>query len=70
MRVLEENDRTVSENYQEDAMKLTSSIGMLLLGVWLILMGAIPLLNLAFNGSGTVLNVLAIVAGALILVGK
>jgi hypothetical protein len=27
-------------------------------------------LNLAFNGSGTVLNVLAIVAGALILVGK
>ncbi len=51
-------------------MKLTSSIGMLLLGVWLILMGAIPLLNLAFNGSGTVLNVLAIVAGALILVGK
>jgi hypothetical protein len=70
MRVLEKNDRTVSENYQEDAMKLTSSIGMLLLGVWLILMGAIPLLNLAFNGSGTVLNVLAIVAGALILVGK
>jgi len=51
-------------------MKLTSSIGMLLLGVWLILMGAIPLLNLAFNGSGMVLNVLAIVAGVLILVGK
>jgi hypothetical protein len=51
-------------------MKLTSSMGMLLLGAWLILMGAIPLLNLSFSGSGTVLNVLAIVAGALILVGK
>jgi hypothetical protein len=57
-------------NQEEWAMKLTSSLGMLLLGVWLILMGAIPLLNLAFNGSGTVLNVLAIIAGALILVGK
>ena len=51
-------------------MKLTSNIGMLLLGVWLILMGAMPLLNLSFSGSGTILNVLAIVAGALILVGK
>lgn len=51
-------------------MKLTSSIGMLLLGVWLILIGAMPLLNLSFSGSGTILNVLAIVAGALLLVGK
>jgi hypothetical protein len=51
-------------------MKLTSSIGMLLLGVWLILWGAMPLLNLGFAGSGTVLNVLAIVAGAFLLVGK
>ena len=51
-------------------MKLTSSIGMLLLGAWLILMGAMPLLNLQFAGSGSVLNLLAIVAGALILVGK
>ena len=51
-------------------MKLTSSIGMLLLGAWLILVGAMPLLNLSFSGSGTILNVLAIMAGALILVGK
>jgi len=51
-------------------MKLTSSMGMLLLGAWLILTGAMPLLNLSFSGSGTILNVLAIVAGALVLVGK
>jgi hypothetical protein len=51
-------------------MKLTSSMGMLLLGAWLILVGAMPLLNLSFAGSGTILNVLAIVAGALVLVGK
>lgn len=52
------------------AMKLTSSIGMLLLGVWLILFGAMPLLNLNFDGSGTIMNVLAVVAGAFLLVGK
>jgi hypothetical protein len=52
------------------AMKLTSSIGMLLLGVWLILEGAMPLLNLSFNGSGTIMSVLAVVAGAFLLVGK
>jgi hypothetical protein len=51
-------------------MKLTSSIGMLLLGVWLILSGAIPLLNLGFNGSGTLMALLAIVAGVFLLVGK
>ena len=70
MWLIQGEDEKLTESNEEDAMKLTSSIGMLLLGVWLILMGAIPLLNLAFNGSGTVLNVLAIVAGALILVGK
>jgi hypothetical protein len=51
-------------------MKLTSSIGMLLLGVWLILEGAMPLLNINFASSGTIMNVLAVVAGALLLVGK
>lgn len=51
-------------------MKLTSSMGMLLLGAWLILVGATPLLNLDFAGSDTVRNLLAILAGALLLVGK
>lgn len=51
-------------------MKLTSSMGMLLLGVWLILMGAMPLLNLGFRGSDVAMQVLAILAGALVLVGK
>ena len=47
-------------------MKLTKSTGMLLLGIWLILTGLIPLLHLSFWGwarSGTA-------AGALILVGR
>jgi hypothetical protein len=51
-------------------MKFTKSIGMLLLGIWLIVTGLIPLLNLSFSGLGTLMAVLALAAGALIIVGK
>jgi hypothetical protein len=43
---------------------------MLLLAVWLILTGLVPLLNLGFSGLGTVMAILAVAAGALILVGR
>jgi hypothetical protein len=50
---------------------LTKSLGMLLLGIWLILTGLLGLVpGLAFAGSGTVLAVLALVAGILILLGR
>jgi hypothetical protein len=48
-------------------MKLTKNLGMLLLGIWLVLTGVIPLLNLSFSGLGTLMAILAIAAGALIL---
>ena len=51
-------------------MKLTKSLGMLLLGIWLILTGLIPLLNLSFSGLGTLMAVVALAAGALILAGR
>lgn len=51
-------------------MKVTKNLGMLLLGIWLIANGLIPLLNLSFSGFGTVMAILAIAAGALILVGR
>ena len=51
-------------------MKLTKNLGMLLLGVWLVLTGLIPLLDFASSGLVTVMAVLAIAAGALILVGR
>ena len=51
-------------------MKLTKSIGMLLLGFWLILTGLIPLLSLSFSGLGTLMAILAIAAGVLILIGR
>jgi hypothetical protein len=51
-------------------MKLASNLGMLLLGIWLVLFGALPLLNISFQGQGAILNVLAIAAGVLILMNK
>lgn len=51
-------------------MKLTRNVGMLLLAVWLILGGLIPLLNFSFSGLGTVMSVLAVAAGVLIVVGR
>lgn len=51
-------------------MKVTRNIGMLLLAVWLILSGLVPLLNLSFSGLGTVMAILAVAAGVLIVVGR
>ena len=51
-------------------MKFTKNLGMLLLGIWLIITGLIPVLNLSFSGLGTLMAILAIAAGALIIVGK
>lgn len=51
-------------------MKLTGNVGILILAIWLILTGVIPLVNLSFSGLGTIMDVLAIVAGVLILTGR
>jgi hypothetical protein len=51
-------------------MKLASNMGMLLLGIWLVLTGALPLLQISFQGVGPLMNVLAIAAGILILMNK
>jgi hypothetical protein len=51
-------------------MRLTKNLGMLLLGIWLIVTGLVPLLNLSLSGLGTLMAILAVAAGALILVGR
>jgi hypothetical protein len=51
-------------------MKMTKNLGMLLLGIWLIITGLVPLLDLSFSGLGTLMAILATAAGALILVGR
>lgn len=52
------------------AFRLTRNLGMLLLAIWLILTGLMPLLNLSFSGAGTLMGVLAIAAGVLLLIGR
>ncbi len=52
------------------AISITKNIGMLLLAIWLILSGVIPLLSLSFAGLGTIMAILAIVAGVFILLGR
>ena len=52
------------------AMRLTTNFGMLLLAIWLILGGLMPLLHLSFSGAGTIMAILAIAAGVLILIGR
>ena len=51
-------------------MKLASNTGMLVLGIWLILSGLLPLLNFSFQGLGLLMNLLAIVAGVLLLMNR
>ena len=52
------------------SVRVTRNLGMLLLAIWLIISGLVPLLNLSFDGLGQLLAVLAIAAGALILTGR
>jgi hypothetical protein len=51
-------------------MKLASNLGMMLLGIWLVLSGLMPLLHIAFQGDVTLLQILAVAAGAMILMNK
>ena len=52
------------------AINLTKNIGMLLLAIWLILSGLIPLLSLSFSGLGMLMAILALAAGVCILIGR
>lgn len=52
------------------AEKLTKNLGSVLLGIWLILSGLIPVIRLSFSGLGTLMAVLAIAAGVCILLGR
>jgi len=51
-------------------MKIPKNLGLLVLAVWLIATGLIPLLRISFSGLPTVMAVLAIAAGVLVLIGR
>jgi hypothetical protein len=54
----------------ERESKFRGNLGIPLLGIWLIAQGVFSLLNLSFAGKGAALAVLAIAAGALLLLGR
>ena len=51
-------------------MKLTRNLGMLLLGIWLVVMGLVQVFGISMPAIGTLLPLLAIVAGVFILLGR
>ena len=52
-------------------MDFSKNVGMLLLGIWLILSGLIVLVPaIYFSGLGTVMAILAVIAGIFILMRK
>ncbi len=58
-----------SKEQKMTKIKVTKSFGFILLGIWLILTGLIPVLRLNFSGFPVIMNVLAIASGVLILLG-
>jgi hypothetical protein len=51
-------------------MKVTRNLGMLLLSIWLIVTGLVQVFSILIPAMGTLLPLLAIVAGVLILLGR
>jgi hypothetical protein len=49
---------------------MKKNLGLLLLGIYLVIHGLTHLVNFSFSGLDTVMAVLAIVAGALVIVGR
>jgi hypothetical protein len=56
--------------FNRNTVRVPNNLGMLLLAVWLILSGVIPLFNLSFSGLSVVMAVLAIIAGVLLLLRR
>ena len=49
-------------------MRFTNNLGFLLLGIWLILIGLAEFVSL--GSIGTIMNILALAAGILLLIGR
>jgi hypothetical protein len=51
-------------------MKMPSNLGMLLLGIWLIVLGATQAFSINLGNLAIIVPILAIVAGVLLLLGR
>src|SRR5262245_60398969 len=49
------------------SMRMPKKLGPMVLAIYLILVGVIPLINLSFSGSGQLCGILALAAGVLLL---
>src|SRR5207302_9870692 len=61
---------TPGPDWQGKNMRTTKNLGKLLLGIWLILMGLIPLLHLLIPYVTTLMALLAVAAGVFILLDR
>lgn len=52
------------------ARKLSHNLGLLVLSIWLILTGLLPLISLSFDGLSVVMALLALAAGVLLLLRR
>jgi hypothetical protein len=64
------NERQKKEAYKMKKLGLPKNLGRILLGVWLIMTGLIPLLHFNFEGLSLIMAVLAIVTGVLFLLDR
>jgi hypothetical protein len=55
---------------KEQKMKISRKLSTILLSIWLIVTGLLQIINLSIPGIGTILALLAIVAGALLLMER
>lgn len=53
---------------RRSGLRFNRDLGFLLLALWLILTGLMQLTSLSFAGSGTIMGLLALIAGLLLLV--
>ncbi len=61
---------TPSRGLHLTIFKRSRKLAPILLGVWLIASGVLPIAGIAFPHSGLVLNLMAIVAGVAILIDR
>ncbi len=54
--------------FADRSEKLATQMGSILLGVWLVVNGLVPLVHVRFVGIGVVLAVLSIAAGVMVLI--
>jgi ABC-type thiamin/hydroxymethylpyrimidine transport system permease subunit len=51
-------------------LKLTKNLGWLLTGIWLLVTGLLAFVHIPISGLDTILAILAVAAGAMLLLGR